>query len=140
MLQAGVDVRFADLPAFRARITPMRATMVGQPRSAALISISIAVCHSAGSAFFGQAGDVGRGVFQRLQFAAVGQGNRIIERAVPVARHQANRSTPACVNFTNVLNSCIVSHPRSIASFRPTLYSAGEALSRNRNVPLIFSI
>jgi hypothetical protein len=43
----------------------------------------------------------------------------------------ANRSAPACVNFTKVPLSCITSHPRSIASLRPALYSAGVALSSN---------
>jgi hypothetical protein len=41
----------------------------------------------------------------------------------PRARH-ANRSAPACVNFTCVPPSCSQSQPRSIASLRAALYSA----------------
>jgi hypothetical protein len=49
----------------------------------------------------------------------------------------ANRSAPAGVNRTKVPLSCMVSHPRSKASFMPAPYSAGLPLSLNRKVPLI---
>ena len=36
------------------------------------------------------------------------------------------------VNLTNVPLSCSTSQPRAITRFRPALYSAGVAFSRNR--------
>jgi hypothetical protein len=42
---------------------------------------------------------------------------------------QANRSAPLCVSLTNVPLSCSSSQPRSIASLRPPLYSAGVPLT-----------
>jgi hypothetical protein len=46
----------------------------------------------------------------------------------------------ARVNFTWVLLSCNHSQPRSIASLRPALYSAGELLKSDRNGRFIFSM
>ena len=62
------------------------------------------------------------------------------EKDVPRAFPHANNSAPACVNFTYVPLSCITTQPRSIASFRPAVYSAGEALCSNSIGPLISSI
>jgi hypothetical protein len=43
-----------DFPQFKARITPIRASIVGPPRSATRIMASIAACHSGAScSFFG---------------------------------------------------------------------------------------
>jgi hypothetical protein len=50
---------------------------------------------------------------------------------------QANSAAPASVNLTYVPLSCIHSHPRSIASLRPALYSAGLPLSSWMDGPLI---
>ena len=46
--------------------------------------------------------DVFRGVLQGNDLATVGQRDPVVETALPPARHQANRSAPACVNFTKV--------------------------------------
>ena len=46
---------FAEAVAFSARMTPMRANIVGPPRSATSMSASIAACHSGSAAsFFGR--------------------------------------------------------------------------------------
>ena len=43
--------------------------------------------------------------------------------------HQANRSAPLCVSFTNVPLSWISNQPELIARSRPAAYSAGVPLS-----------
>jgi hypothetical protein len=53
---------------------------------------------------------------------------------------QANSSVPAAEKVTKVPDSCIFSQPRSIASLRPALYSAGLPRSRKRNGSLICSM
>jgi hypothetical protein len=53
---------------------------------------------------------------------------------------QANSAAPASVNLTYVPLSCIHSHPRSIASLRPALYSAGLPFNFDRKGQLIFSM
>ncbi len=49
---------------------------------------------------------------------------------------QANSSAPAGVKVTKVADSCILSQPRSTASLRPALYSAGLPPSRMSTVCL----
>ena len=44
--------------------------------------------------------DIFRGILMGDELSASGQRNRFVETALPSARHQANRSAPACVNFT----------------------------------------
>src|SRR5258707_357864 len=39
-------------------------------------------------------------------------------------RHQANRSAPACVNFTKVPDSCLTNQPFSMARSMPARYSS----------------
>jgi hypothetical protein len=51
-----------------------------------------------------------------------------------------NSSAPAGLNLTKVPLSCNSSQPRSMQTFDPALYSAGVALSPNKNGPLIFSM
>lgn len=48
----------------------------------------------------------------------------------------ADHSAPAWVNFTNVPLSCSSIQPMSIANLSPAPYSAGDALSPNKNGPL----
>ena len=44
--------------------------------------------------------DIFRGILKGDELAASWQWNQFVETALPSARHQANRSAPACVNFT----------------------------------------
>ena len=56
------------------------------------------------------------------ELATARQGNRFVERPLPSARNQANRSSPACVNFTKVPDSCLTNQPFSIARSMPARY------------------
>jgi hypothetical protein len=61
---------------------PMRAIIVGPPKSATNIKASIAACHSGSAAsFFGSPVMLGACVLQRDELATARQGDRFVERA-----------------------------------------------------------
>jgi hypothetical protein len=70
-------------------------------RSAAMISASVAVCHSSRScSAFSNFMMVVAGILKRDEMATAGQWYRIFERLLPARRcHQANSSAPASVNL-----------------------------------------
>src|SRR5882757_8862789 len=100
---------------FNALMTPMRAIIVGPLSSTTKSRASTAACHSSSSCSPLGSFCVFGGVFQGNDLATVGQRDRVVKRALPPARRQANRSAPAGVNFTKVPDSCLTNQPFWIA-------------------------
>jgi hypothetical protein len=71
---------------FNARMTPIRANIVGPPDVATRIKASIAACHSAAScSAFGKFRDVGAGVLEGDELAPAWQWDWFVKPSLPAA-------------------------------------------------------